>query len=420
MQNFLNLQLKFSKHTQTIFAISVIILLSVSLTGCWDRSEPENKAFVLGTGFDYLKDDELYQVTIQVADPTGMEGGNGLGGGEGGNGGGSIAVTSAKGQTPYQAVKNLQLHMSREPFFGHNKLLVISESLARKGLGPVLDYFDRERETRLIAFPIILDDAHDLTEFFRTELPFEAYMSEGVERHIAMSVHERAVFPSKSLIESFSVISKPGRETLIGKAELGEQEDEDRLGEEDEAVRGTTHLEGGAVFKEDQMQGWFDQDETSGWFWIQERVQVGVLVVNCPVHDQHPITIEIFDSESQVTPIVLDNGNLQVNIDILADGIMQDQTCPYSYEEDSDLITSIENRAAAAITNEVTTSIDAGQKFEADVFGFGNAFYRKHPEVWENIEEQWHEHIFTDLDTEITVDFNLRRSGLVTEPLITE
>ncbi|ACB84197.1 Ger(x)C family spore germination protein [Natranaerobius thermophilus] len=411
-----NLSKQNKKSSKLVILMTIITVIPLIITGCWDRNEPENRAFVLATGFDYDEDQDLYEITVQVADPTGIEGGNGLGGG-GGNDGPNVGVMSAKGRTPYHAAKNLQLHMTREPFFTHNKLLIISEDLARRGIGPVLDYFDRERETRLIAFPAILPEEHDITQLFRTELPFETYIGEGIERQIILSVFERSVFPSRSLIESFNVLSMPGRETVIGKIDLGDQEEEDILGEED-VVRGTTRLEGGAVFKGDQMQGWFDIEETRGWFWIHGNVDNAIKVINCPVHDTHPISIEIFESESHVNPIITEEGDYQIDIKISADGRIQDQTCPQGYEEEGELIDSIENRTATAIKNEIKSSIERAHQHESDVFGFGNVFYRKKPDVWDGIKHEWQEEIFTDLAVNVDVEFELRRAGLVTDPLI--
>lgn len=42
-----------------------IILFLLSLTGCWDRKEINDLAFVIATGVDKGKDDE-YKVSVQA------------------------------------------------------------------------------------------------------------------------------------------------------------------------------------------------------------------------------------------------------------------------------------------------------------------------------------------------------------------
>ncbi len=397
--------------------MTITLIFTAMITGCWDRQEAENRAYVLGTGFDYLEERGLYEITVQIANPAALAGGDQMGGG--GGEGQNVSVTSAMGQTPYHAAQNLQLHTSRGPFFGHNKLLVVSESLARRGMGPVLDYFDRERETRSIAFPLILPDDYDMTELFRTEVPLETYSTEGMERQVRVTVFDRSVFPTRSLVETFSVLALPGRQPLIGRINLGELEEEDQLGEE-EAVRSTIHLEGGAVFNDDQMQGWFEQAETVGWFIIHGRMQTGIFVVNCPIHDQHPISLEVFEVTPQLTPVVTENGEVRIELDIQVDGRIQDQTCPQTYEREGELIDSLESRFSEAIRREIEASIHKAQELKTDVFGFGNLFYRKKPDVWQEIQEDWEEDVFVDIPVDIDIDLEIRRAGLVTDPLITD
>jgi len=406
------LDMRLTKLKIRLFFLLLVIALFITITGgCWDRNEPENRGFVVAAGIDYHEDQKLYEMVVQVADP------EALGGGQNGNGsqGPPATIFSAKGHTPFQAARDLTLHTTREPFFSHSELLVISESVARQGLGPVIDFFYRERQTRLITMPIILEEGKSITEFLRTDIPLEQFSAEGLVRQVELSAFERAVFPSRTLSEALIASSLPGREIMIGKAILGEQTEEDMLGEEKEAIRSTVHLEGGAAFSGDKMRGWFDQKQVRGWFWIQGILERGMVIIMCPAHDIHPMGIEIYEVNSTMEPVVTDEGEYRVKLFIQACGRIQDQLCPSGYIWDDKMARSLNQRLAAVVRNEVKDSLERAQELGTDVFGFGNLFYRKKFQEWEKVEDRWEE-IFKTLPVDIEIEARVRRAGLIKEP----
>lgn len=397
-----------------IKAFFILLLSGILLAfagGCWGHNDPEDRGFVFATGIDYHEDQQLYEIVVQIADPGALQQEqNGFGGT-----GAPFSVFSAKGHTPFQAARNLTLHTTREPFFSHIEMIIISESVARKGLGPALDFFRRERQTRLIAIPIILEEDVSVTEFLRTDIPLEQFSGEGMGRQANQMSFERAVFPNHNLSETFIASSLPGWEMFIGRVTLGEQTEEDMIGEEKEAIRSTVLMEGGAVFLGDKMKGWFDQKQTRGWFWIQGRLQRATVIIKCPAHDTHPMGVEIYDFQSAMEPVITGEGKYRVKLFIQADGRVQDQLCPTGYVWDGELVRSLNQRLAAVIHNEVKDALVQAQALGTDVFGFGNLFYRKKPREWEKVVDDWEE-IFKNLQVEIEIDANVRRAGLKRDP----
>lgn len=384
-----------------------IILLLLLCTGCWDRREPENRAYVLATAFGYDEKKDLYKVTVQVATPIASPGE------DGGGAQPAVAIISAKGHTPFEAVRNLTLYMTREPFFAHNKLVIFSQSLAERGIGPVMDYLIREREMRLIAKPLVLE-GDNLTRFLRVDVPLEMTPAEGLERQIALSGIERAIFPSRSLTEISTILPFPGREMLIGRAMIHDHEEEDLIGGSG-AIRGIIHLGGGAVFLGDTMQGWFDERATRGWFFIQGRVKRALTNILCPAHDEHPITIEIHEVERKLTPIV-EEGQPRVELLVRAEGRIQNQSCPIGFIKESEMTDSLNRRMAQTIENDIKISIERAQELGADIFGFGNSFYRLLPKEWKEMKEDWGS-IFVNLPIKIEVEAHVRRAGLISKPI---
>ncbi len=402
-----------------IIIIITIVLITFLFTGCWDRNEPENRAFVIATGFDYDQNKDLYEITIQVANPMAAEeqGTNGAGGN---SGGASILVISAKGVTPYHASRNLFQNISREPYFGHNRIVIITERLARKGLGPIYDFFERERQSRVISEPIILEDGRSITEFFRTETPLEEFAGEGIEKQIRLSAFQRSIFPDRTLIEILVTSALVGREILIGRVILGPQTEEDRIAEEKPAVRETIKFEGAAAFVGDKMKGWLDAREVRGWFWVHERIHRAIITFKCPVHDEHPIALEVHEASSQMEPIITEENQPRVKIKILAEARIQDQTCPASYLMEGEKSASLRQRLATVIENDIKQSIEVSKHLGSDYLGFGNLFYRKMPDIWrEELSGKWQETLKT-LPVDLEVETIIRRTGLINKPFIRE
>lgn len=389
----------------------LLLLLPLLFIGCWDRREPENRAYVLAAGFSYDDQKDLYKITVQVANPMAAQGGE-----DGGAGKNQVpvSVVSAKGHTPFEAAKNLTLYMTREPFFAHNKLVVFSQSLAERGIGPVMDYIMRDREMRLIAKPLVLV-GDGITTLFRSQVPLEITPAEGLERQIVLSVIERAIFPGRSITEIATILPFPGREALIGRVMVHKPEEEDLIGANG-AVRSIIHLGGGAVFRGDKMQGWFEERATRGWFFIQGRVKRATLNLLCPTHDKHPLSIEIHNVQTELKAIY-EQGEPRVAVHIKAEGRIQNLTCSINILEENALTQSLNNRMAQVITNDIKTALEEAQRLKADVFGLGNLFFRQLPREWEMIKDDW-DQLFLQLPLDIQVTANVRRAGLIREPII--
>ncbi len=135
--------------------LGIILLGSLLLLtpGCWNRREVDELAIVTAVGLDLLPGNK-FLITSQVA-KTGNLAGPTSGGQSGKPGGGeSVVVVSAQGKTAWEAVQNISDKIPRGYYFGHNRLLIFSEKLARSGqLRKILDATTRHhliRRNRLL------------------------------------------------------------------------------------------------------------------------------------------------------------------------------------------------------------------------------------------------------------------------------
>ena len=103
-----------------------LLLLTLLVTGCWDRREPELLAFVLAVGLDKDPTTEEYKIVAQIYNPLAMA--QEMGGG--GSQKKPAWVIEARGKTPYEARQNLAPKSSRELFWAHTGIVLLGENLA--------------------------------------------------------------------------------------------------------------------------------------------------------------------------------------------------------------------------------------------------------------------------------------------------
>jgi spore germination protein KC len=118
--------------------------------------------------------------------------------------------------------------------------------------------------------------------------------------------------------------------------------------------------------------------------------------------------------DSKIKPKI-DGGEVTITVDITAEGRLQDLVVSpgETPRMDKSLDQDLENRFAEAIRRDCERALTRAKELNADIFGFGNAVYRKHPRLWEKeLAGRWDE-IFPRLSVEFLVEAPIKRSGMI-------
>lgn len=386
----------------------IVIMCALLMTGCWNRREPENMAYVLGLGFDLEEETGLYRAYAQFSNPRGAGATSQSQDQEGKPQ--YTWTTSALGQTPYEAIFNIVPLVPRQLAGSHVAIVAISEELARHGIGPILDLFERERALRLTTRPFVVKG--EVGRLLTTELPLEEIGSLGVSRGASVCRMQRSIVPVNYLLDVISDLADPGKEPLVARLEVSgsaEQEDESEKG--DASPEAQVRLVGGAVFHGDRLVGEMNGREVRGWAWVTNRVGRAVLVLELPGSEGEHMTVVISQASSRLEP-VLDGGNIRFSLRLLVDGRIEDQTGPLDLITRPDYRASINRRVAAVIRNDIEMALAKAQSLRADVFGFGRLLYRTRYRDWLRVEDRWEE-IFPQIVVNVDIRADVRRSGLI-------
>ncbi|MFY9486273.1 MAG: Ger(x)C family spore germination protein [Bacillota bacterium] len=394
----------------TLIAL-IISITSVTMTGCWNRREPVGLLFPTLLGFDIDETGE-YIVFAQFPNPTVASGAAANGGG----GGRSLSfwVNIGRGQTPYSALKDLALTTSRLISLTHVTVLLISEKLARQGIGPIVELFLRNHELRLIVRTAIVEGS--ITDLLESELPLEPTPGLGMHRMLEFIRDERSQIPEGNLLEKLREMAEPGHDPMFMRMTVlpaaKEQSFTDPGTTQGEMAKPIVKIHGSAVFRKDKMVGWLDDHESGGANWVLGTISRATYVVAAPQHDCL-VTIELLQRSREVKPLI-SGDEIGVNVKIGAIARVQDITGRIPVDrDDRETVEWLTQEVVGHIENDVQLALSKARELGADVFGFGNLIYRKEPRVWEQIgEDRWHE-LFQTLKVNVDVEVHVRRPGLV-------
>ena len=378
-----------------------LLLLTGLSSGCWDQRELERLAIVSGIGIDLHPDGENYQVSFQIIRPDDVLGGRGgTGGGGGGGANKPFWTLKAEGKTVFDAIRNATFESSRRLFLSHNKVVIINEEVAKKGIFPIIEFLMRDAEPRLSEWLLVTPDQAE--KVLQVESKLEKVPATGIA-HQLQTYHATSKVRAVSLYDFANHFVQKKTAGTMPVIRIVETDGEKIL-----------KLEKTAVFKEDKLAGDLDYRETRGLLWVLGEVRGGIIVLELP-DDGATVSIVISEATGKISAVVKERPlKMQVEIDLEA--ILGGQST------EQNLVTPektnfLEKLTAEAITGEVEAALSKARQLGADIFGFAEHLHRYHPQVWKELQKEW-ESYFRQLDVTIKVKVLIAEVGLTRRPAI--
>lgn len=377
----------------------LILLVSIILTGCWDLKDINRRVMVVALGLDLAERTEtenyeyisMVKLTAQVAIPEKLSGGAGQPLTTGAE---AVWNVSAIGRNVSMCYVNLQQRLQNELFLGHTRVLVISEDLAREGLSRYMNFFRNNPEFRRLSYLLISENkAEDLLNTFPKTANLQAiYLMNLIEDEIQRQTMpdlpfiEIAIRGVTSGVDPIAVLISSDKETGIIK------------------------YSGLAVFRGDRMVGKLDVEETWSYLQLAEGKLSGLEVVRNVESEIGRLSIVFKDLKRKMRPVLTEKGNFKFECKLSFEGIIFSQEVPAVYTKEI-YLDQLENRVSTEVKREIETVFyKVQQKYNADIFGFGELVKAYMPEEWKRIED-WHEE-FKKVELELDVETIIRRSGM--------
>lgn len=379
----------------------LISFLSVFLlTGCWNYRELNQLAISTGIAVDKSEDGK-YEVSVLISNAKKSQ----VSSKEGES---QTIVYSDTGNTISEAIRNINLQLSKDVYIGHLTVIVIHEDIAKEGMYPILDYFLRDPESVKRFFLIIARDTK-ASDVIATLSPLESFPSQNIYFNIKSSTNSQAISPSVTFSKFVENIIKEGIEpttpSIITEGNVEGAQNSDSL--QQSKPEATLKLGTVAIFHEDKLLGYANEKESRGINVINNKVTSTSATFE---YNDNYITVNLTGIKVKNTIEMVDNKPV-VTISFTSDAAIRE----LEGVEDVDNVNVIKNIEQAIennVKNVINQALDCTQKkYKSDVFGFGNLIYKKYPDYFKNLNKDWSTEVFPNLEIKIETDVKLHTKG---------
>ncbi len=394
-------------------AVSLPLLLCA--TGCWDAIEIEQRSLILGLAIDKAEpnfeakinpsthprgtdpspDTTGYKITVQIALPGKIPLGPGESGGKSGGGADkNVWIVGVSGHSIDDAISNLQQQVAYRLFWGHTRVIIISEAVAREGVENLNDYLTRNPEMRRTKWlTVTRGKAEDI---LRLQPPIGR-----VPTSYLVNTFDNAVKMGK-LPENFAGIfwghsAKRGQEGFLPMISLKEEEN--------------VEISGMAVFKGNRMVLALEPLAIAQYMAIKNINPGGYRAVF-----PYKGTTMSIDSTYRASKIKMKikNGLPEYDVDIFIELNLEEKSNENVAVTSQQVLHDILDSVMPVVTNEYKKNIQRTKQAGADIYGFGEIVRAKQPGFWNRhvkTKENW-QRMYKDVKINIHISGSIRRIGM--------
>ena len=289
----------------------ILLLLSIMflLSGCWDRKELEDRAYVIGLGLDKSEHEGNIKITMLIANPE-------VGSIQGG--GGSIEkpkeIITFDANDFITAKSTANAVVSRDISYDLLKIIVVSEELAKdQSFFSWISNTLMDKEIRQDAYLAVSKEKPD--KYFLNNKPkmetrphkyFQFMINHGIEN---------GLIPDSTLFRFFKTTDR-GTDLFLAMYTTTEKEKTPPIRKEDEYLAGQldatgavdkTQFIGSAVFKKGVMIGTLNGQDTRTVNILDDTTNISDILLNLP---------DPFSHKQQMAARLLKTGNNQIDMNL--------------------------------------------------------------------------------------------------------
>ncbi|WP_050771014.1 Ger(x)C family spore germination protein [Bacillus coahuilensis] len=280
--------------------IVLFMMVILFLSGCYDKKEVEEQAYVVALGLDQGKEGKL-KVTYQIANPEV----------------GSAAKGGQANEDPYEIVTfetndfvsardTSNAFITRKVTYEHLDVIITHEDLAKTEQFLRLMYVTTKdksirRNTKLIF------TKEPAAEFLKQNKPILETRPHKYFQFMTQRTNETGLVPEAN-IQRFLTIAEGDADLFLGMYASTVQEEENKRANEDEFLAGQINKEGGnptqfigsAVFKEGKMIGKLTGEQTRLALILDETLNMSDIITTYPdpLMDEYRIAVRLMKSKS--------------------------------------------------------------------------------------------------------------------------
>lgn len=374
--------------------ILILVIVLLTLTGCWDSQELDDVVLVQGVGISLggERQDKI-KLTVEIIKPTAH--GRQNAGESKGQGSGQQIVLEHEADSILEAARQLIAFAKRRLSFEHARIYIIQSELAQQeDFASFLDTVRRDKMLRTNSYLFITNQ--DPIDILSTPTLYESLTSNELVSALDQTKFI-AEFAPLMIREYFKKIEGPLPNSYIPMIRT-----------EENGNQVITYLEGSAIIHNGRMVGTLNERETYGLNFLLDQVHGGA--VSLRENDKESASLEIKSAKTEITSY-LQGKQLAVDVHTTVEGILADN---YMMEDDIDeaFLNNLEKKVADEVTSIMRGTLDRLQELGADITTIGIKTYQTHPKQWHELRDEWSE-IFANANISIHVDATYTHEGLI-------
>jgi len=374
----------------------ILLLIIISLTGCYDSKELNNIAILTATEIN--KVDDNYIINAEVVNPQAPD--------KQATKASPFIIYTGTGKTIQEAYRQIKLSSSRYLYPEHLQVLIINENLAKQDISEVLDFYLRDPSIRT-EFYILIGRDKDILSL---TTPIEEISSSSINETIKTNNRFQGVTNLTTLNELTIMSLNPNNEIILPSIKLKNKKKES---DTEENINNTKtdimyELSGLAIFKDNKLLGYLDNNQSISYNILKNQVKSSILTYQC--EKDNYLSAEIIDSKSKITI-----KNNQININVEANTTINESNCNLKLNENKN-ISSLEKDLAIYLKNNLENDINyIRDNYNSDVFGFLDEIYKHNYKEYLKIKDNWYKDTYKNYPINITTKINIVSKGNIME-----
>jgi spore germination protein KC len=295
----------------------------------------------------------------------------------------AVDLLIAEGRDMSEAIDNMFLLSTKRPSLNHLRFVVVSEDLAREGLGDIMDRLRREVRVRLSIRIAVTPE--DIEELLKIEEPLSSQPSLAIIDQFENNAERSRMVRAEFMTLIYELL-EPDRQAVLPIIESGDNR----------FSLGKT-----AIFKDDRMVAIADKNQTFGLLLWKNEIRGGVITMP-QVGASRLVSFRIISSKTK-TKVRWADDQLHVQVNVFPELDI--------FELEGPLV-DLKNRADHYFVNRLKDTLELAQKEGTDFLQLAARLRREDPQAWQAQKENWAD-VLRNAQFDLRSNTHIRGQGLV-------
>lgn len=377
--------------------IKFLILLLPLLSGCYNYRELNELGITTAVSIDY-KDNNFY-VIAEVINPIKQQ--------DASSSNNSPFINYNSSSSSLQdAFRKVVLESPRQLYAAQLEIIVLSEEVVNNHLEEVLEYFARDPEART-EIKIIVAKTEDSTKAITLQTLLTSLSSSNIIKSLDLQSKVLGMAYPVTLNELLNMYIDPYLEvvlpsmTLYGNYEIGDEKENITTSSPKAIVK----IDGSTITKDNKILGYLDLEESKILNLINGKLKETIIKMN--YYDGYII----FEPNRIKVSRELDIKNNIIKIDISGYSKTKEIQSNINAKDPKE-IEKLNKALNMELEKKITDTFNSiREKYDTDVFGFQELYYRTNYKYFKENCTNWYEDIYPKIKLEVKANVRLYEKG---------